>query len=72
MIFLSPSNRSIVAYQPEGDNRHTFDGSALLKSLGVFLGFFSGSFAMGAATGVMTALVSLYGFPSLFIFLTFT
>uniref|UniRef100_A0A8C1Y393 Sodium/hydrogen exchanger n=1 Tax=Cyprinus carpio TaxID=7962 RepID=A0A8C1Y393_CYPCA len=51
---------SIVAYQPEGDNRHTFDGSALLKSLGVFLGFFSGSFAMGAATGVMTALVTKF------------
>uniref|UniRef100_A0A673HZS1 Sodium/hydrogen exchanger n=1 Tax=Sinocyclocheilus rhinocerous TaxID=307959 RepID=A0A673HZS1_9TELE len=51
---------SIVAYQPEGDNRHTFDGSALLKSLGVFLGVFSGSFAMGAATGVMTALVTKF------------
>uniref|UniRef100_A0A671RJ91 Solute carrier family 9 member 6b n=1 Tax=Sinocyclocheilus anshuiensis TaxID=1608454 RepID=A0A671RJ91_9TELE len=51
---------SIVAYQPEGDNRHTFDGSALLKSLGVFLGVFSGSFAMGAATGVVTALVSVF------------
>ncbi|ROL54363.1 Sodium/hydrogen exchanger 6 [Anabarilius grahami] len=51
---------SIVAYQPEGDNRHTFDGSALLKSLGIFLGFFSGSFAMGAATGVMTALVTKF------------
>uniref|UniRef100_A0A672SRK4 Solute carrier family 9 member 6b n=1 Tax=Sinocyclocheilus grahami TaxID=75366 RepID=A0A672SRK4_SINGR len=51
---------SIVAYQPEGDNRHTFDGSALLKSLCVFLGVFSGSFAMGAATGVMTALVTKF------------
>ncbi|XP_043107113.1 sodium/hydrogen exchanger 6b [Puntigrus tetrazona] len=51
---------SIVAYQPEGDNRHTFDGSALLKSLGVFLGVFSGSFAMGAATGVVTALVTKF------------
>ncbi|KAI7793335.1 sodium/hydrogen exchanger 6b [Triplophysa rosa] len=51
---------SIGAYQPEGDNRHTFDGSALLKSLGVFMGVFSGSFAMGAATGVMTALVTKF------------
>ncbi|XP_073730372.1 sodium/hydrogen exchanger 6b [Misgurnus anguillicaudatus] len=51
---------SIGAYQPEGDNQHTFDGSALLKSLGVFLAIFSGSFAMGAATGVMTALVTKF------------
>ncbi|XP_051973392.1 sodium/hydrogen exchanger 6-like [Xyrauchen texanus] len=51
---------SIVAYQPEGDNRHTFDASALLKCLGVFLGVFSGSFVMGAATGVMTALVTKF------------
>lgn len=57
---LRPPNRSIGAYQPEGDNQHTYDGSALLKSLGVFLGVFSGSFAMGAATGVMTALVCIY------------
>uniref|UniRef100_A0A672SPK6 Solute carrier family 9 member 6b n=1 Tax=Sinocyclocheilus grahami TaxID=75366 RepID=A0A672SPK6_SINGR len=57
---FSPTDRSIVAYQPEGDNRHTFDGSALLKSLCVFLGVFSGSFAMGAATGVMTALVTKF------------
>ncbi|XP_030648449.1 sodium/hydrogen exchanger 6b [Chanos chanos] len=51
---------SIVAYQPAGDNSHTFDGSAMLKSLGVFLGVFSGSFALGAATGVMTALVTKF------------
>uniref|UniRef100_A0A8C5BZG8 Sodium/hydrogen exchanger n=1 Tax=Gadus morhua TaxID=8049 RepID=A0A8C5BZG8_GADMO len=42
---------SIVAYQPQGDNSHTFEVMAVLKSLGVFLGVFSGSFALGVATG---------------------
>ncbi|EGW03168.1 Sodium/hydrogen exchanger 6 [Cricetulus griseus] len=42
---------SIVAYQPAGDNSHTFDVTAMFKSIGIFLGIFSGSFAMGAATG---------------------
>ncbi|ELK08135.1 Sodium/hydrogen exchanger 6 [Pteropus alecto] len=51
---------SIVAYQPAGDNSHTFDVTAMFKSIGIFLGIFSGSFAMGAATGVVTALISLY------------
>uniref|UniRef100_A0A0D9R5D9 Sodium/hydrogen exchanger n=1 Tax=Chlorocebus sabaeus TaxID=60711 RepID=A0A0D9R5D9_CHLSB len=46
---------SIVAYQPAGDNSHTFDVTAMFKSIGIFLGIFSGSFAMGAATGVVTA-----------------
>uniref|UniRef100_A0A671LVN8 Sodium/hydrogen exchanger n=1 Tax=Sinocyclocheilus anshuiensis TaxID=1608454 RepID=A0A671LVN8_9TELE len=49
---------SIVAYQPEGDNTHTFEAMAMLKSFGVFLGVFSGSFALGVATGVVTALIS--------------
>ncbi|NXP62939.1 SL9A6 protein, partial [Chloropsis cyanopogon] len=55
---------SIVAYQPAGDNSHTFDVTAMFKSIGIFLGIFSGSFAMGAATGVVTALISfsLFGF----------
>uniref|UniRef100_A0A8D3E2I4 Sodium/hydrogen exchanger n=1 Tax=Scophthalmus maximus TaxID=52904 RepID=A0A8D3E2I4_SCOMX len=57
---------SIVAYQPAGDNSHSFEGMALLKSLGLFLGVFSGSFALGVATGVMTALISFHRF------LTFT
>uniref|UniRef100_A0A7M4EM79 Sodium/hydrogen exchanger n=1 Tax=Crocodylus porosus TaxID=8502 RepID=A0A7M4EM79_CROPO len=39
---------SIVAYQPAGDNSHTFDVMAMLKSIGIFLGIFSGSFAMGS------------------------
>ncbi|XP_072295470.1 sodium/hydrogen exchanger 7 [Eucyclogobius newberryi] len=60
---------SIVAYQPSGANTHTFDLSALFKSIGVFLGIFSGSFVMGAATGVVTALISkftkLHCFPLL-------
>nr|XP_009939801.1 PREDICTED: sodium/hydrogen exchanger 6 [Opisthocomus hoazin] len=56
---------SIVAYQPAGDNSHTFDVTAMFKSIGIFLGIFSGSFAMGAATGVVTALISfLLFFPS--------
>ncbi|NWH61159.1 SL9A6 protein, partial [Geococcyx californianus] len=57
---------SIVAYQPAGDNSHTFDVTAMFKSIGIFLGIFSGSFAMGAATGVVTALISfLLFFPSI-------
>uniref|UniRef100_A0AAY4CJY8 Sodium/hydrogen exchanger n=1 Tax=Denticeps clupeoides TaxID=299321 RepID=A0AAY4CJY8_9TELE len=50
---------SIVAYQPTGDNSHTFEAMAMLKSFGVFLGVFSGSFALGVATGIMTALISI-------------
>ncbi|KAM3842994.1 sodium/hydrogen exchanger 6-like [Diretmus argenteus] len=51
---------SIVAYQPTGDNSHSFEATALLKSFGVFLGVFSGSFALGVATGVMTAFVTKF------------
>ncbi|XP_056625700.1 sodium/hydrogen exchanger 6a [Triplophysa dalaica] len=51
---------SIVAYQPRGDNSHTFEAMAMLKSFGVFLGVFSGSFALGVATGVVTALVTKF------------
>uniref|UniRef100_A0AAQ5YCT5 Sodium/hydrogen exchanger n=1 Tax=Amphiprion ocellaris TaxID=80972 RepID=A0AAQ5YCT5_AMPOC len=49
---------SIVAYQPAGDNSHSFEAMAMLKSFGIFLGVFSGSFALGVATGVMTAFIS--------------
>ncbi|XP_030621424.1 sodium/hydrogen exchanger 6a [Chanos chanos] len=56
----TPLNGSIVAYQPEGDNTHTFEAMAMLKSFGVFLGVFSGSFALGVVTGVMTALVTKF------------
>ncbi|XP_069550407.1 sodium/hydrogen exchanger 6a [Brachyistius frenatus] len=51
---------SIVAYQPQGDNSHTFEVMAMLKSFGMFLGVFSGSFALGVATGVVTALVTKF------------
>uniref|UniRef100_A0A8C6KL25 Sodium/hydrogen exchanger n=1 Tax=Nothobranchius furzeri TaxID=105023 RepID=A0A8C6KL25_NOTFU len=51
---------SIVAYQPQGDNSHTFEVMALLKSFGMFLGVFSGSFSLGVATGVVTALISFF------------
>ncbi|XP_077588483.1 sodium/hydrogen exchanger 6a [Stigmatopora nigra] len=51
---------TIVAYQPEGDNSHTFEVVAMFKSLGMFLGVFSGSFALGVATGVVTALISKF------------
>ncbi|XP_061659721.1 sodium/hydrogen exchanger 6-like [Syngnathoides biaculeatus] len=51
---------SIVAYQPAGDNSHSFEAMALLKSFGIFLGVFSGSFALGVATGVVTALVTKF------------
>ncbi|KAM9326517.1 sodium/hydrogen exchanger 6 [Gastrophryne carolinensis] len=51
---------SIVAYQPAGDNSHTFDTTALFKSVGIFLAIFSGSFAMGAAIGLATALVTKF------------
>lgn len=51
---------SIVAYQPAGDNNHSFEAMAMLKSFGVFLGIFSGSFALGVVTGFMTALISFH------------
>ncbi|XP_051505164.1 sodium/hydrogen exchanger 6a [Myxocyprinus asiaticus] len=51
---------SIVAYQPHGDNTHTFEAMAMLKSLGIFLGVFSGSFALGVATGIVTAFVTKF------------
>lgn len=59
-ISVPPPFSSIVAYQPAGDNSHSFEAMALLKSFGIFLGVFSGSFALGVATGVMTALISFH------------
>lgn len=56
--YLCSFTRSIVAYQPTGDNSHTFEAMAMLKSFGIFLGVFSGSFALGVATGIVTALIS--------------
>ncbi|KFQ79870.1 Sodium/hydrogen exchanger 7, partial [Phoenicopterus ruber ruber] len=52
---------SIVAYQPTGENTHAFDAAAFFKSVGVFLGIFSGSFMMGAVTGF----TKLHCFPLL-------
>lgn len=60
----SSLSRSIVAYQPTGENTHAFDAAAFFKSVGVFLGIFSGSFMMGAVTGVVTALISFFMFSS--------
>lgn len=59
-LFFPPRKNfsSIMAYQPRGANTHMFDAAAFFKSVGVFLGIFSGSFMMGAATGVVTALIS--------------
>ncbi|CDQ70057.1 unnamed protein product [Oncorhynchus mykiss] len=62
---------SIVSYQPEGDNSHTFEVMAMLKSFGMFLGVFSGSFALGVATGVMTALISFSQLCTSFVVVVF-
>nr|XP_055231610.1 sodium/hydrogen exchanger 7 isoform X2 [Gorilla gorilla gorilla] len=59
---------SIVAYQPAGLNTHAFDAAAFFKSVGIFLGIFSGSFTMGAVTGVnanVTKFTKLHCFPLL-------
>uniref|UniRef100_A0A8C0ZHA4 Sodium/hydrogen exchanger n=1 Tax=Cyanistes caeruleus TaxID=156563 RepID=A0A8C0ZHA4_CYACU len=58
---------SIVAYQPTGENTHAFDAAAFFKSVGVFLGIFSGSFMMGAVTGRLnvTKFTKLHCFPLL-------
>ncbi|KAJ3589570.1 hypothetical protein NHX12_010415, partial [Muraenolepis orangiensis] len=54
---------SIVSYQPTGVS-HSFEALAMLKSFGVFLAVFSGSFLLGVATGVMT-FTKLRDFPLL-------
>ncbi|KAI9548202.1 Sodium/hydrogen exchanger 6 [Dissostichus eleginoides] len=59
-VYVAVLEDSIVAYQPAGDNNHSFEAMAMLKSFGVFLGIFSGSFALGVATGFMTALISFH------------
>uniref|UniRef100_A0A7N5KL42 Sodium/hydrogen exchanger n=1 Tax=Ailuropoda melanoleuca TaxID=9646 RepID=A0A7N5KL42_AILME len=57
---------SIVAYQPAGLNTHAFDAAAFFKSVGIFLGIFSGSFTMGAVTGAhVTKFTKLHCFPLL-------
>ncbi|KAG7272027.1 hypothetical protein CRUP_004186 [Coryphaenoides rupestris] len=47
---------SIVSYQPKGDNSHSFEAMAMLKSFGIFVAVFSGSFLLGVATGLFELL----------------
>lgn len=48
---------SISTYSPR-ENPNAFDAAAVFQSAGRFLGIFAGSFAMGAAYAVVTALIS--------------
>uniref|UniRef100_A0A8C4NNX7 Sodium/hydrogen exchanger n=1 Tax=Eptatretus burgeri TaxID=7764 RepID=A0A8C4NNX7_EPTBU len=54
---------SIAAYSPSMQN--TFDTAAVFNCIGRFLVILSGSFAMGAVTGIMTAFTKLHDFPLL-------
>ncbi|MBN3326761.1 SL9A9 protein, partial [Atractosteus spatula] len=56
---------SISAYSPRGD-RYAFDGSAFFHSIGQFIGIFSGSFAIGSAFTIITALISFSSFTRLY------
>uniref|UniRef100_A0A8C0ZMT5 Cation/H+ exchanger transmembrane domain-containing protein n=1 Tax=Castor canadensis TaxID=51338 RepID=A0A8C0ZMT5_CASCN len=58
-------NVSISIYSPK-ENPNAFDTAAFFQSVGNFLGIFAGSFAMGSAYAVVTALISfLCEFPML-------
>ncbi|XP_075425521.1 sodium/hydrogen exchanger 9-like [Ascaphus truei] len=48
---------SISIYSPK-ENPNVFDAAAFFQSVGNFLGIFAGSFAMGSAYAVVTALIS--------------
>ncbi|XP_043846657.1 LOW QUALITY PROTEIN: sodium/hydrogen exchanger 9 [Dromiciops gliroides] len=50
---------SISIYSPK-DNPNTFDAAAFFQSVGNFLGIFAGSFAMGSAYAVVTALLTKF------------
>ncbi|KAI4547971.1 hypothetical protein MJG53_000751 [Ovis ammon polii x Ovis aries] len=50
---------SISIYSPK-ENPNTFDAAAFFQSVGNFLGIFAGSFAMGSAYAVVTALISFF------------
>ncbi|XP_059507207.1 sodium/hydrogen exchanger 9-like isoform X2 [Stegostoma tigrinum] len=50
---------SISIYSPK-DNPDTFDAAAFFKSVGNFAWIFAGSFAMGSAYGIVTALISKF------------
>uniref|UniRef100_A0A8C7XUE4 Sodium/hydrogen exchanger n=1 Tax=Oryzias sinensis TaxID=183150 RepID=A0A8C7XUE4_9TELE len=61
---------SIVAYQPSSANTHIFDAAAFFKSVGVFLGIFSGSFKSLCCSLTITGLhvtkfTKLHCFPLL-------
>uniref|UniRef100_A0A2I3TF07 Sodium/hydrogen exchanger n=1 Tax=Pan troglodytes TaxID=9598 RepID=A0A2I3TF07_PANTR len=56
---------SISIYSPK-ENPNAFDAAAFFQSVGNFLGIFAGSFAMGSAYAIITALISfLCEFPML-------
>ncbi|KAM9088962.1 sodium/hydrogen exchanger 9 [Megaptera novaeangliae] len=50
---------SISIYSPK-ENPNAFDAAAFFQSVGNFLGIFAGSFAMGSAYAVVTALISFF------------
>ncbi|XP_010856439.1 PREDICTED: sodium/hydrogen exchanger 9 isoform X1 [Bison bison bison] len=50
---------SISIYSPK-ENPNTFDAAAFFQSVGNFLGIFAGSFAMGSAYAVVTALLTKF------------
>ncbi|XP_075426203.1 sodium/hydrogen exchanger 9-like [Ascaphus truei] len=50
---------SISIYSPK-ENPNVFDAAAFFQSVGNFLGIFAGSFAMGSAYAVVTALVTKF------------
>ncbi|GCC36336.1 hypothetical protein chiPu_0014830 [Chiloscyllium punctatum] len=50
---------SISIYSPT-DNPDTFDAAAFFKSVGNFVWIFAGSFAMGSAYGIVTALLTKF------------
>ncbi|XP_041029234.1 sodium/hydrogen exchanger 9-like isoform X1 [Carcharodon carcharias] len=50
---------SISIYSPK-DNPDTFDAAAFFKSVGNFAWIFAGSFAMGSAYGIVTALLTKF------------
>lgn len=51
---------SIALYSPASGNPHSFDARAFFSAVGHFVGVFSGSFAMGASTAVLTALITKF------------
>ncbi|XP_062988245.1 sodium/hydrogen exchanger 9 [Elgaria multicarinata webbii] len=50
---------SISIYSPK-ENPNAFDAAAFFQSVGNFLGIFAGSFSMGSAYAVVTALISKF------------